>query len=282
MPTKRTVYFYEIIRVAMPTGPYLQSTQFDSPTPTDHIQRSLTPDVKIAYYNKAWRLSKPSLSSDRAFLVGKLGFDKTDTRTTVAYDDESLDFVQKDEPFPLGTFVHYAIHLETQHLVAEATEHIKRGTARTVVEKFLNNMPSAYRYEVQHLTDNTAFDTWVESVGNVKKFELDVVPPNPDYDRWPRELEVMVRDTNADSAGMSIRNNSDGGLNMKSSMFTRMVTFLTTHAKYGGFRATASDGRRFESRINRLAKQIETQGDIESERMFQILRRILRQNIRDE
>ena len=282
MPKTHTVYFFEITRAATPTGSYLQTTQFDAPTVAEHIRRSLTPDARMVYYKKTWRLSKPFLSPDQTFLSGKLGFDKTDTRTTIVYDEESLDFVEKDEIVPLGTYIHYIVHLETQRVVAEATSEIKHSTTRTLMEKFLNETRSAYRFDVNHLADNTAFETWLEAVGHVKKFDLDIVRPNPTFDDWPNDLEEMVSDTNADAAGMKMRNNSGGGLNMRSSLLARIVRFVASHEKYGSFRATASDGRKYMSQDNKMAKQFETEGDIESERMFDLLRRIFLRNTSDE
>ena len=192
----QTVIFFNKIAYK-PIKPMMQRG-FDS-----DIREVLNPDLPIIRYGRTWRLSRPA-EHGRNYLVGKLGFEASESKRQTYYDDKAKDFIEKSVSSRQGHYVQWAIDL-SNHIMAFETKipDIKYQSFKGAFCGLLDKYPDI-GLTVEDIMESSKFYEWAKRIDKLTKFSANLRAPNPDFESRPKFILAILQDTNADHAKIEL------------------------------------------------------------------------------
>jgi hypothetical protein len=184
----RTVYFGKITR-----EPRLFDRSF-----ADDMFEALDPHRTAGRYQRTWRFSRPVVL-EGGYIAGKLGFVRTHPAAETTYDEEGLDFVEREGVATEGSFSMFVIDSQREIIAfEERPPDIELQSFLGAFKKLL--IAADFRASVELLSDPRAFGEWAQTVERITRVRAVVHPPNPGWNEDAGALREIVEQANAERA----------------------------------------------------------------------------------
>jgi hypothetical protein len=184
----RTVYFAKITR-----DPRLFDQGF-----FEDVGDALDPRQVVRRYGRTWRFSLPVILEDR-YVAGKLGFVRTHPAAETTYDEERLDFVERESVATEGSFSMFVIDPQREIIAFE--ERPPDIELQSFLGAFKKLLAAAdFRASIELLSDPTAFADWARTVERITRVRAVVHPPNPGWNEDAGALREIVEQADAERA----------------------------------------------------------------------------------
>ena len=234
-------------------------TIFESGDFAADIKQVLVATSSVERYNRIWRLSRPIDVAGETVLAGKIGFERIGATEAVIYDEDSQDFISREEHSQMGAFVHYALHYESQYMVVEINPpDIRPESVRGALRGLIRENPYGHRFEVDFISNGQAFSDWLESVTEVTTFKVSIRRPNPDFSKRTQEIRELLEKSNAARVSIDARAAKDESLEIERSPFGAYAEYATDeHGRVQAQGHSDASPSSYDSDQHRLSQTIE-------------------------
>jgi hypothetical protein len=227
----RTVYFAKITR---------EPRLFDR-TFADDIVEALDPLSTVGRYRRDWRFSRPVVL-DGGYIAGKLGFVRSHPAAELTYDEERLDFVEREGVATEGSFSMFVIDTQREIIAfEERPPDIELQSFLGALKKLFTAADFAASIEL--LSDPRAFGEWARTVERITRVRVVVHPPNPGWNEDAGALREIVEQSHAERAEVVAVAPADGSIDPSAQWIDGALVHIAEHGQ-GKVSAIGVNGER--------------------------------------
>ncbi|WP_142271008.1 hypothetical protein [Mycobacterium sp. AT1] len=212
-------------------------TEFD-----DALRKSWRAGTEITRYGRHWTLSK-MLSEDNGGYYGKIGFVNSDQLETLAFDQETLDFVRGQAPS--GVVVPFVIAQDGLISYQLISGIVRDNSFIGALEALLNagaNVP--YTWTITPVAFPINYNEWRKSVDRVSRFDIKLERPNPHY-HGDVIAEQLVEELRTEYVRLSgVERNSETGVDTDSDVFRQALDHVLRNYGEATLTGVDSEGAR--------------------------------------
>jgi hypothetical protein len=163
---------------------------------------------------------------EEGMIVGRIGYERAGDLAEL-WDADRNDFAERR--LPEGLTSPFALDPEKLEVVFQLRAGRIRPTSFTkAFQALLNEAGGSRNWRVEHLISGEPFESWVQRVRRVRRLEVRLERPNPDYHGRDR-VEELIEGANAQLLKLILETDDPNGLNLTDELVIEAIDHAAEH-----------------------------------------------------